>query len=230
MSFQTVLIANRGEIACRIMRTLGEMGLRSVAVYSDADHNAPHVRLADDAVRIGASPASQSYLDIEKIIVAARTSGADAIHPGYGFLSENAEFAKSCADAGITFIGPSPDAIALMGDKAASKRHMIEAGVSVLPGYQGEAQDDPILQAEAKRIGFPLMVKAAAGGGGRGMRLVSKAADLSEALAAARAEASSAFGSDTLILERAVLRPRHVEIQVFGDLSLIHISAPTRPY
>ncbi len=217
MSFQSVLIANRGEIACRIVRTFRQMGLRSIAVYSDADRNAPHVKLADDAVHIGASPASESYLDIETIIAAAKTSGADAIHPGYGFLSENTEFAKACSKVGITFIGPSPEAIALMGDKAAAKRHMIEAGVTVLPGYQGDAQDETTLQSEAERIGFPLMVKAAAGGGGRGMRLVTKAGDLSNALSAARAEALSAFGSEALILERAVLRPRHVEVQVFGD-------------
>lgn len=217
MSFQSVLIANRGEIACRIIRTLREMGLRSVAVYSDADRDMPHVRLADDAVYIGAPPALESYLVIEKILGAAQSSGADAIHPGYGFLSENADFAQACADAALTFIGPSPDAISLMGDKAAAKRHMIEAGVSVLPGYQGAVQEDAVLVSEAKRIGFPLMVKAAAGGGGRGMRFVSNARELIGAISSARAEALSAFGSDRLILERAVLRPRHVEVQVFGD-------------
>ncbi len=225
MSFQSVLIANRGEIACRIIRTVREMGLRSVAVYSDADRDAPHVKLADDAVYIGASPAAESYLVIENIVTAAKASGADAIHPGYGFLSENAEFAKNCARAGLTFIGPSANAITLMGDKAAAKRHMIAAGVPVLKGYQGEAQDDAVLTKAAEDIGFPLMVKAAAGGGGRGMRLVSKLADLPNALSAARAEALSAFGSETLILERAVIRPRHVEIQVFGDSqgNIIHL-------
>ena len=217
MSFQSVLIANRGEIACRIIRTLKDLGLRSVAVYSDADRAAPHVKLADDAIHIGASPASESYLDIDKIMAAAKSSGAEAIHPGYGFLSENTEFARRCAKAGLTFIGPSPEAITLMGDKAAAKRHMIAAGVPVLKGYQGEVQDDTTLIKEAKAVGFPLMVKAAAGGGGRGMRWVSNAGDLPNAISAARAEALSAFGSETLILEQAVLSPRHVEIQVFGD-------------
>jgi len=225
MIFSSVLIANRGEIACRIIRTLKEMGLRSVAVYSEADKDAPHVKLADDAVYIGASPAAESYLLIEKIIAAAASSGAQAVHPGYGFLSENAAFARACKKAGLTFIGPSAKAITLMGDKAAAKRHMIKAGVPVLPGYQDAKQDDAALIKEAKRIGFPLMVKAAAGGGGRGMRLVMRADDLSNALSAARAEALSAFGSDTLILERALIGPRHVEVQVFGDSygNIIHL-------
>lgn len=225
MRFHSVLIANRGEIACRIIRTLRNLGLRSVAVYSDADRSEPHVKLADDAVHIGASPAAESYLVIEKIIAAAKTSGADAVHPGYGFLSENANFAQVCVDAGLIFIGPSPETIILMGDKAAAKRHMIAAGVHVLKGYQGEEQNDAALITEAKQVGFPLMVKAAAGGGGRGMRLVSKAPELPNAISAARAEAMSAFGSDTLILERAVLRPRHVEIQIFGDRegNIIHL-------
>ena len=225
MSFSSVLIANRGEIACRIIRTLKDLGLRSIAVYSDADRDAPHVKLADDAVHIGASPASESYLVTEKIVAAAKSSGAEAIHPGYGFLSENAEFARACEDAGLVFIGPSSDAITLMGDKAAAKRHMIDAGVPVLKGYHGETQDDESLIQEAKSIGFPLMVKAAAGGGGRGMRLVLKAGDLPNAISASRTEAQSAFGSDTLILERAVMRPRHVEVQVFGDTygNIIHL-------
>ena len=224
-SFNSVLIANRGEIACRIIHTLKEMGLRSVAVYSDADRDAPHVKLADDAVYIGASPAVESYLSIEKIISAALSSGAEAIHPGYGFLSENAEFARACEKAGLVFIGPSPESITLMGDKAAAKRHMVKAGVPVLPGYQDAKQDNATLKKEAKRIGFPLMVKAAAGGGGRGMRLVLAADELPTALSAARAEALSAFGSDTLILERALIGPRHVELQVFGDAhgSIIHL-------
>ena len=225
MSFQTILIANRGEIACRIMRTVREMGLRSVAVFSDADRNAPHVKLADQAVPIGPAPVGESYLVIEKIIEAAKSSGADAIHPGYGFLSENAEFATACADAGLIFIGPSPDAIALMGDKAVAKRRMIAAGVPCVPGYQGAEQDDATLIKESGKIGFPLMVKAAAGGGGRGMRLVNAASDLPAALADARSEARNAFGSDSLILERAIIRPRHVEIQVFGDTqgNIIHL-------
>ena len=225
MSFRSVLIANRGEIACRIIRTLDKMGLRSIAVYSDADRDAPHVRLASDAVHIGGSPAVESYLSIEKIIAAAKANGADAVHPGYGFLSENGEFAQSCAEAGLVFIGPSAEAIRLMGDKAAAKRHMIAAGVPVLPGYQGPSQDGKTLAQEAASIGFPLMVKAAAGGGGRGMRLVTNADDLAAAIFAAKAEAFSAFGSDALILERAVIRPRHVEIQVFGDTQghIIHL-------
>lgn len=225
MSFKSVLIANRGEIACRIIRTLRDLGLRSVAIYSDADRHAPHVKLADDAIHIGASSASESYLVIDKVLNAAKISGAEAIHPGYGFLSENAAFAAACHAAGLYFIGPSPEAITLMGDKAAAKRHMIEAGVPVLPGYQGEAQDDETLMARSKDIGFPLMVKAAAGGGGRGMRFVETAENLPDAIKAARAEALSAFGSDSLILERAVIRPRHVEIQVFGDSqgNVIHL-------
>jgi len=224
MSIHTILIANRGEIACRIMRTVRDMGLRSVAVYSDADRDAPHVKLADQAVPIGPAPVGESYLVIKKIIEAAKTSGADAIHPGYGFLSENAGFAKACADAGIIFIGPSPDAIALMGDKAVAKRRMITAGVPCVPGYQGEAQDDATLMKEGKAVGFPLMVKAAAGGGGRGMRLVNEAKDLPVALNEARSEALNAFGSDVLILERAIIKPRHVEIQIFGDAhgNIIH--------
>lgn len=225
MSFDTVLIANRGEIACRIIRTLREMGLRSVAVYSDADCNALHVKLADDAVHIGASPIGESYLRGDKIIDAAKASGAQAIHPGYGFLSENADFAKACAGAGMVFIGPSPEAISLMGDKAVAKRQMVEAGVPCVPGYQGEAQDDATLLKEADKIGFPIMVKAAAGGGGRGMRLVTAAKDLPVAITEARAEAANAFGSDILILERAIVRPRHVEIQIFGDSQghIIHL-------
>jgi geranyl-CoA carboxylase alpha subunit len=225
MIFRSVLIANRGEIACRIIRTLRETGLRSVAVYSDADENMPHVRLANDAVHIGASPAADSYLNIEKIIEAAKVSGAEAVHPGYGFLSENPDFARACTEAGLVFIGPSPEAVKLMGDKAAAKRHMIEADVPILPGYQGADQVDETLFKEASRIGFPLMVKAAAGGGGRGMRLVTQEKDLPQALSAARAEALSAFGSDSLILERAVTRPRHVEVQIFGDQygNIIHL-------
>ena len=201
------------------------MGIATVAVYSTADEDSLHVKFADEAVCIGPAPSPQSYLSMPNIIAAAEITNADAIHPGYGFLSENAYFARACVEAGLAFIGPSPDAIVLMGDKAAAKRHMIAAGVPVLPGYQGETQDDASLITEAKQVGFPLMVKAAAGGGGRGMRLVSKAADLPNAISAARAEALSAFGSDTLILERAVIRPRHVEVQIFGDSqgNIIHL-------
>ncbi|MFD4459267.1 biotin carboxylase N-terminal domain-containing protein [Nocardia sp. NPDC058480] len=217
MRFDTVLVANRGEIAVRVIRTAKEQGYRTVAVYSDADANAPHVLAADTAVRLGAAQAAESYLDAGKLIAAAKSSGAQAIHPGYGFLSERADFAQACADAGIVFIGPTPDSIRSMGDKAASKRLMAQAGVPMLPGYQGEEQSDARLLAEAERIGMPLMVKASAGGGGKGMRLVTEQGAVAEAIAAARREALSAFGSDVLLLERALLGPRHVEIQVLGD-------------
>ncbi|SDI26827.1 acetyl/propionyl/methylcrotonyl-CoA carboxylase subunit alpha [Lutimaribacter saemankumensis] len=225
MAFDTILVANRGEIACRILKTARAMGLRSVAVYSDADAGAPHVALADDAVRIGPATAAQSYLNTDAILDAARRSGAQAIHPGYGFLSENADFARAVVAAGLTFIGPDAHAVEVMGDKAAAKRAMIAAGVPCVPGYQGTDQSDPTLLAEADRIGFPLMVKAAAGGGGRGMRLVADPADLPDAITRARNEAQAAFGSDALILERAVQRPRHVEIQVFADAhgNVIHL-------
>jgi geranyl-CoA carboxylase alpha subunit len=223
--FRTVLIANRGEIACRIIRSARAKGYRTVAVYSEADPDALHVRLAHEAVAIGPAPVAQSYLSIEKIIAAAKQSGADAIHPGYGFLSENAAFARACADAGLIFIGPSADAIRVMGDKAEAKRCMIAAGVPCVPGYQDAEQSDARLTEEAARIGFPLMVKAAAGGGGRGMRLVREAAALSGALRAARSEAKNAFGDDRLLLERAIVDARHVEIQVFGDAqgNVIHL-------
>ncbi|CAN3127944.1 biotin carboxylase N-terminal domain-containing protein [Mycobacterium sp. smrl_JER01] len=217
MNFSSVLVANRGEIAVRVMRSAAALGYRTVAVYSDADAQAPHVRAADQAVRIGGAPARESYLDVDRLIGAAQRSGATAVHPGYGFLSENAEFAQACLDAGLVFIGPSPETIRAMGDKAAAKRLMADAGVPLLAGYQGVEQDDERLLAEASVIGFPLMVKAAAGGGGKGMRLVRDPAALPDSLAAARREALSAFGSDTLILERALLRPRHVEIQIMAD-------------
>jgi len=215
--FHKILIANRGEIACRIARTAHALGYRTVAVFSDADRDALHARAADEAVPIGSTTPAQSYLSREAILSAARRSGADAVHPGYGFLSENADFAEACAEAGLVFIGPPPEAIRLMGNKAAAKRRMARAGVPCVPGYEGEAQDDATLRREAERIGFPVMVKAAAGGGGRGMRLVESEAALADALASARSEASGAFGSDELILERAIVRPRHVEIQVFAD-------------
>ncbi len=215
--FDTILIANRGEIACRVMRTAKAMGLKTVAVYSDADANAPHVKMADKAIHIGPSPVGESYLVAKTIIAAAKESGAQAIHPGYGFLSENAEFARRCEKEGLIFIGPPPDAIELMGDKAQSKRRMIKAGVPCVPGYQGEAQDDKTLLDEARKIGLPLMVKASAGGGGRGMRLVHDDKALANAIKDARSEALNAFGSDVLILEKAVQNPRHVEIQVFAD-------------
>jgi geranyl-CoA carboxylase alpha subunit len=217
MSLHTLLVANRGEIACRVMRTARRLGLRVVAVYSDADADAPHVRLADAAVRLGPGPAAESYLRIDAIVDAALRSGADAVHPGYGFLSENAAFARACVDAGLVFVGPPPEAIAAMGDKAAAKRRMAAAGVPCLPGYLGEAQDDATLAAEARRLGFPLLVKAVAGGGGRGMRVVREAGELGAALDGARREALSAFGDGALMLERLVEGGRHVEIQVFAD-------------
>ena len=212
-----ILIANRGEIACRIQRTAQALGYRTVAVYSDADAQALHVQMADEAVHIGPAPVQQSYLNIPAILDAARRTGADAIHPGYGFLSENPDFARACLRAGLTFIGPSPEAIELMGSKRRSKLAMLEAGVPCIAGYQGSAQDDGSLQREAERIGFPLMIKASAGGGGRGMRRVQQREDLLEQLRTARSEALNAFGSDELILEQALIEPRHVEIQLFGD-------------
>ncbi|NBF10458.1 acetyl/propionyl/methylcrotonyl-CoA carboxylase subunit alpha [Pseudomonas sp. Fl4BN1] len=216
-AFNKILIANRGEIACRIQRTAQALGYRTVAVFSDADTAALHVQMADEAVHIGPSAVQQSYLNSAAILEAARRSGADAIHPGYGFLSENAEFAAACENAGLVFIGPSAAAIELMGSKRRSKIAMLEAGVPCIQGYQGEAQDDLTLQREALRIGYPLMIKASAGGGGRGMRLVQQPEQLLEQIRTARSEALHAFGSDELILEQALIEPRHVEMQVFGD-------------
>ncbi|MDE2363830.1 MAG: acetyl-CoA carboxylase biotin carboxylase subunit, partial [Hyphomicrobiales bacterium] len=223
--FSKILIANRGEIACRVMRTARDMDYRTVAVYSDADRDMPHVRLADEAVRIGPPPVRESYLNIDALIAAAKLSGADAVHPGYGFLSENDSFASACEANGLVFIGPTPGAIRAMGNKAAAKRLMIDAGVPCVPGYQGEDQSDDKLAAEAGRIGFPVMVKAAAGGGGRGMRLVSRAEDFAKSVTSARSEATNAFGSGQLILEKAVVDARHVELQVFGDShgNVIHL-------
>ena len=215
--FTSILVANRGEIACRVIRTAKALGYRTVAVYSEADAKAPHVLMADEAVCIGPSPVNESYLVQEKILQAARASGAEAIHPGYGFLSENADFARAVEDAGLVFVGPSPDAIHLMGNKAEAKRRMIAAQVPCVPGYEGADQSDEVLLAEGDRIAPPLMVKAAAGGGGRGMRLVHDSAELANAIDLARAEAQSAFGSGELILEKAIIRPRHVEVQVFAD-------------
>ncbi|HYD04317.1 MAG TPA: acetyl-CoA carboxylase biotin carboxylase subunit [Reyranella sp.] len=225
MTFTKVLVANRGEIAWRVMRTARAMGYGTVAVYSDADRDAPHVAFADQAERLGPPPVGESYLSIDRILEAAHRSGVDAIHPGYGFLSENETFAAACEKAGLVFIGPPPAAIAAMGNKAAAKRRMIEAGVPCVPGYQGADQSDAVLEKEARRIGLPVMVKAAAGGGGRGMRLVERDADLLEAIRTARAEAESAFGSGELILEKAVADARHVEIQVFADAhgTVVHL-------
>ena len=215
-----ILIANRGEIAVRIIRACREMGLPSVAVYSDCDRDARHVRDADEAVHIGASEASKSYLRIDAILDAARRTGATAIHPGYGFLAENAAFARACADAGLTFIGPSADAIALMGSKTAARGAAIRAGVPVVPGTERPFDDratDDVIAAEAAAIGYPLLVKAVAGGGGKGMRLVEKAGALLAAVRTARSEAGSAFGDTSVYLERRIARPRHVEIQLLGD-------------
>lgn len=220
-----LLIANRGEIAVRVMASAKARGLETVAVYTDADANAPHRHQANEAVRIGEGPAGTSYLSIERMLEAAAQTGADTVHPGYGFLSERADFARAVTAAGLTFVGPPAAAIDAMGNKAAAKRLMLKAGVPCIPGYEGAAQDDASLLAAAEGIGFPLMVKAAAGGGGRGMRLVQKPIELSSALSLARSEAKNAFGSDELILERAILRPRHVEVQVFADHSgtIIHL-------
>ncbi len=223
--FKKVLIANRGEIALRVIRGAKRMGYSTVAVYSDADRDAAHVWAADEAVRLGPAPVGESYLVIDKMIEAARASGADAVHPGYGFLAENAGFARACESAGLVFIGPTPDAIDLMGNKRAAKLRMIEAGVPCVPGYEGEDQEDDTLIARAREIGCPIMVKASAGGGGRGMRLVADEAKLAEAIKSARSEAQNAFGSSELILEKAVINARHVEIQVFADThgNVIHL-------
>jgi geranyl-CoA carboxylase alpha subunit len=215
--FFKILIANRGEIALRIMRTARRLGYGVVAVYSDADRDAMHVREADSAVRIGETLPAQSYLRIDEIIAAAKASGASAIHPGYGFLAENEDFAKACRDAGLVFIGPSPEAIRAMGNKAGAKEIMQKAGVPTVPGYQGADQGDAAMLAAAKEIDFPVMIKAVAGGGGRGLRLVPDAAAFPDALRSARSEAQGAFGDPTVILERAIVDPRHIEIQVFGD-------------
>ena len=217
MSYSKILIANRGEIAVRIARTARALGYRTVAVASDTDACSPHVGTCDETVRIGPAPAADSYLRIDRILEAARASGADAVHPGYGFLSERADFAQACADAGLVFIGPPAAAIEAMGDKAGAKRRMIAAGVPCVPGYFGEDPSDEQLAAEARTLGLPLLVKAVAGGGGRGMRLVRSFDELPAALAGARREAQAAFGDGTLMLERLVEHGRHVEIQVFAD-------------
>ena len=216
-SIRKILIANRGEIAVRVMQTARRLGISTVAVYSDADVEAPHVALADEAILIGPGPVGESYLVIDNILDAARQTNADAIHPGYGFLSENADFADAVEKAGLIFIGPDAEAISLMGNKAAAKRRMIEAGVPCVPGYEDADQSDERLIQAAKEIKFPIMVKAAAGGGGRGMRLVQDMDEFKSALVTARSEAANAFGSDELILEKAIIYPRHVEIQVFAD-------------
>ncbi|HEY6820770.1 MAG TPA: acetyl-CoA carboxylase biotin carboxylase subunit, partial [Burkholderiales bacterium] len=215
--FSRILIANRGEIACRVIRTARRMGIATVAVYSDVDARAQHVALADEAVRVGPAPASESYLNIEAIVTAARRCRAQAIHPGYGFLSENEDFAAACAAAGVVFIGPSAEAIAAMGDKGAAKALMEKAGLPLVPGYHGESQDDALLAKEAKRIGYPVLIKPSAGGGGKGMHIVVDEKAFLPALQAARREAASAFGDERMLLERYLRRPRHIEVQVFGD-------------
>jgi 3-methylcrotonyl-CoA carboxylase alpha subunit len=213
----SLLIANRGEIACRIIRTARKMGVRTVAVYSDADAKALHVRMADDAVHIGPSPARESYLVGEKIIAAARATKAQAIHPGYGFLSENADFAQAVIDADLIWVGPKPDSIRAMGLKDAAKKLMADAGVPVTPGYLGEDQDPKRLKKEADAIGYPVLIKAVAGGGGKGMRRVDKAKDFQDALDSCKREAASSFGDDRVLIEKYILSPRHIEVQVFGD-------------
>ena len=215
--FRTLLIANRGEIACRIARTAKRLGIETIAVFSDADANALHVRAADRALRIGPAPARESYLDIARIIAAARTSGAQAIHPGYGFLSENPDFADACAAAGLIFVGPPASAMRAMGSKSAAKTLMQRSGVPLLPGYHGDNQDPAFLAAQANHVGFPVVIKAVSGGGGRGMRVVSDAAGFDTALHEARQEALSAFGDDRVLIERYLQRPRHIEVQVFAD-------------
>ncbi|HEX4534539.1 MAG TPA: acetyl/propionyl/methylcrotonyl-CoA carboxylase subunit alpha [Rhizomicrobium sp.] len=215
--FAKLLIANRGEIAVRVLRTAKRMGVATVAVYSDADAGALHVTLADEAVRIGPAPAAESYLKIDAIIAAAKQTGADAIHPGYGFLSEKAEFAEACAKAGIVFVGPPPSAIRAMGLKDRAKALMASAGVPVVPGYLGDDQSPKHLAAEANKIGYPVLIKAVAGGGGKGMRKVEAAGEFVSALEGAQREAKSAFGDDRVLIEKYVTRPRHIEVQVFGD-------------
>ncbi|GAA1413974.1 acetyl-CoA carboxylase biotin carboxylase subunit [Streptomyces thermospinosisporus] len=223
--FETVLVANRGEIACRVIRTLRSMGVRSVAVFSDADAGARHVREADTAVRIGPAPAAESYLSVERLLEAAARTGAQAVHPGYGFLAENAAFARACADAGLVFIGPPADAISLMGDKIRAKETVKAAGVPVVPGSSGAGLTDEQLVEAAREIGMPVLLKPSAGGGGKGMRLVRDEARLAEEIAAARREARASFGDDTLLVERWIDRPRHIEIQVLADAhgNVVHL-------
>ena len=215
--FRKLLVTNRGEIACRVMRTAHRLGIRTVAVYSDADRGALHVEMADEAWRLGPAPASRSYLDIERVVAAAAASGADAVHPGYGFLSESPAFVDACTAAGITFVGPPAAAVRAMGLKDAAKRLMEAAGVPVIPGYHGEEQDDAALLAHARRLGFPVLVKAVAGGGGKGMRRADSEAGFEGALDGARREARASFGDDRVLIERCVPRPRHIEVQVFAD-------------
>jgi acetyl/propionyl-CoA carboxylase alpha subunit len=223
--FKRILIANRGEIACRVIKTARRMGIATVAVYSDADRDALHVATADEAVHIGPAEAAQSYLNVDAILDAARQTGADAIHPGYGFLSERVALAEGCKAAGIVWVGPNPEAITRMGSKIESKRIAEAAHVPCVPGYHGAAQDDDSLAKAAAKIGYPVLIKASAGGGGRGMRAVMKPEDLSAALALARAEAQAGFGDPSLLIEKLIQRPRHLEVQLAGDKhgNLIHL-------
>ncbi len=223
--FNKILIANRGEIAVRVMKTAQSMGIQTVAVYSDADVDALHTRFADEAINIGPAAAAESYLVIDNIIEAAKRTGAEAIHPGYGFLSENVAFAEACAQANIVFIGPNIEAIRVMGSKSLSKELMAHSGVPIAPGYQGDNQDPEFLAGEADRIGYPVLLKASLGGGGKGMRKVDKPEKLEKALASAKREAMSAFGDDHFLIEKFITSPRHVEIQVFGDTSgnMVHL-------
>lgn len=223
--FDRVLVANRGEIAVRVIRTLRRLGIRSIAVYSDADVDAPHVRLADEAVRIGPAPATESYLDPERIIAAALETGAEAVHPGYGFLSEHAGFARACADAGLVFVGPGIEALDVMGDKIRAKRHVEASGVPTVPGIADPTLDDAALLAAAGSVGFPVLVKPSAGGGGKGMQVARDAEELAAALPAARRIALAAFGDDTLLIERLIERPRHIEVQVLADAhgAVVHL-------
>ena len=215
--FTKILIANRGEIACRVIKTARRMGIRTVAVYSEADANARHVRLADEAVLLGPAAARESYLVADKIIEACQRTGAQAVHPGYGFLSENEEFAEALSAAGLVFIGPPASAIRAMGSKSEAKKLMGTAKVPLTPGYHGDDQRPTLLHAEAEKIGYPVLIKAAAGGGGKGMRLVEKSEDFPDALASCKREALSSFGDDHVLIEKYITKPRHVEIQVFAD-------------
>src|SRR6185436_15698368 len=217
LMFSKILIANRGEIACRVIKTASRMGIKTIAVFSDADRGARHVAMADEAVHIGGSPARESYLVVEKILDATRRTGAEAIHPGYGFLSENAGFAEACAKAGIVFIGPPPAAIRAMGSKSEAKKIMEKARVPLVPGYHGDDQSPALLAQKAARIGFPVLIKASAGGGGKGMRVVDAADKFKDALESAKREAKASFADDHVLVEKYLTRPRHIEIQVFAD-------------
>ena len=225
-TIQKILIANRGEIARRVMRTCHRMGIATVAVYSDADAHMPFVADADEAVLLGLAPSTESYLRIDKILQAAALTNADAIHPGYGFLAENAAFAEACREAGVIFIGPTPDAIRSMGSKREAKALVAKAGVPVIPGYDGSNQDPEVLAKEAIKVGFPVLLKASAGGGGKGMKLVREKAGLPDAIASAAREGQSSFGDGTLLVEKYIDASRHVEIQILGDShgNLIHLN------